>query len=370
MLIVPALGHASFNTVSSLFSTLDSPTPDPILTARWPEIIASRLYTRLPSDTTVWTASPSGRFSVKSAWNATRIPQPTITWHHLAWATSSHPRFSFVTWLAAIEALTLRTKVADWGISPERSCYFCNSIDETFDHLFFGCTSLIPFGNMCYCYAIIGETPFPPGKENLDGLVLISLAPPSWRASNSSASLRSSTAYGLSAIYSRALKNEAHHYSVIVLRIIEDTRVKFSHSAAGWVAINCDGSIRPHGGGYGCLGRNQLGAPLFAIAGGTAERNVLRMELIAIRVGLHKARCLGMERILCYSDSLLAIQILNGHVTIPWTTFDLVHDVWDLRDHFHSIDLHFHVRKTKFCADFLAGFLHHPNTSDSKFSLC
>ncbi|XP_043719432.1 uncharacterized protein LOC122667249 [Telopea speciosissima] len=340
VLIAPALGRHPFATVSTLFSSVDSTMPDPVIAARWSEIGASRFFARLPSDTTVWTASSSGRFSIKSDWHASRVSQPVVNWHHLIWASTAHPRFSFVAWLAAREALSLRTKVADWGLSPERNCYFCNLNDETFDHLFFGCS---------YTRAICKEVlllygyrrdPLPTWQSELG-----------WACSHFTGSsfVAHIKQFSFSAVIyriwsernSRAFQHAAHRYSVIVHLIIADTRDKFSNSAgvmpetpcARWFAISCDGSVRSQGAGYGSIGRNHLGTPLFAIAGGTTNRNVLRMELLAIR-------------------------ILNGHMTPPWTTFDLVHDVWDLRDSFSGLQFQFHVRETNFCADFLAGFLH------------
>ncbi|XP_043694665.1 uncharacterized protein LOC122645426 [Telopea speciosissima] len=123
-----------------------------------------------------------------------------------------------------------------------------------------------------------------------------------------------------------------------------------------WTTINCDGSIRSSATGYGTISHNHLSQAIFAIVGGTSDISILRMELLAIKVGLHKAISLGLDQIQCQSDSLMVINIINGHMKSPWPVMDILHIIWDLRDSFRRIVFQFHIRESNFCADFLAGF--------------
>ncbi|XP_043698956.1 uncharacterized protein LOC122649778 [Telopea speciosissima] len=281
LLLTPTLGRDFFATVNTLLSPtplLADPPNDPAIQTRWTEICSSRCFHRFYRDTFVWTPTSSGRFNTKSAWNATRISGAPVSWHRVIWAMSTHPRFSFIAWLADRQALTLRTKLAAWGISTIQTCYLCNLGNETFDHLFFACPYTGPIWAHLLHMCGYNRAPIDSWQAEL-----------TWVANHfqgRSFEVRirqlcfSATIYRIWAERNqRAFQNAAHHHSAVIHSIIHDTKTKFSSGnitvldnpgsrnflahwnitasfslgpetpffwlapPPGWTAVNCDGSV-------------------------------------------------------------------------------------------------------------------------------
>ncbi|XP_043716280.1 uncharacterized protein LOC122664479 [Telopea speciosissima] len=111
-------------------------------------------------------------------------------------------------------------------------------------------------------------------------------------------------------------------------------------------------------GGYGAIGRDASASVVFAIAGATMDKNVLSMELMAIRQGLRTAKAMNWWPLVqVRSDSMIATQVLTGRFAAPWNVLSLVGDILDLTDWFRGCSFQHYVRETNFCADFLAGLL-------------
>ncbi|XP_043697396.1 uncharacterized protein LOC122648212 [Telopea speciosissima] len=127
----------------------------------------------------------------------------------------------------------------------------------------------------------------------------------------------------------------------------------------GWVAINCDGSVKQDRGGrvMGAIGRDQLGNPLFAIAGGASEVSIVHMELQATKIGLLKANSSNLSRVQVRSDSMLAIKMIVGTFALSWEVRWLIEDIRILRDSFVSCSFAHQVREANSCADYLAGLV-------------
>ncbi|KAF8406614.1 hypothetical protein HHK36_008704 [Tetracentron sinense] len=62
----------------------------------------------------IWLPSPSGTFSLKSAWQALRSPKSSIPWAEIVWFTMNIPRHSFITWLALLDGLQTRECKTCW----------------------------------------------------------------------------------------------------------------------------------------------------------------------------------------------------------------------------------------------------------------
>ncbi|XP_043725702.1 uncharacterized protein LOC122672268 [Telopea speciosissima] len=99
-----------------------------------------------------------------------------------------------------------------------------------------------------------------------------------------------------------------------------------------WVALNCDGSVIRERGGNGAIGRDHLGRPLFAVAGGSRDVSIIQIELQAIKAALLKARALNLTWVQVRSDSILTIQMIVGTYLISWKIRWLIEDIWWLRN--------------------------------------
>ncbi|XP_043721036.1 uncharacterized protein LOC122668555 [Telopea speciosissima] len=226
LLLAPAVGRDFFAPVCSILQRLPCPATDPAMFSRWPEICASRTFTRLQEDTMVWTTTPSDRFSIQSAWNAIHSSQLEVPWHQLIWAASNHPRFSFIAWLATREALTLRTRAANWGITTERASYLCNQGDETFDHLFFRCSYTRAIWQALLKLCSYNCAPLDSWQGELGwvsahfiGITLVDRIKKFCFCA---------TIYRIWAEHnSCAFQNVAHHFTAVVSFVVEDTRGKF-----------------------------------------------------------------------------------------------------------------------------------------------
>ncbi|XP_043693252.1 uncharacterized protein LOC122643729 [Telopea speciosissima] len=117
-------------------------------------------------------------------------------------------------------------------------------------------------------------------------------------------------------------------------------------------------------GGYGAIGRDSRGRPVFALAGGLQNGDVIYMELFAIRAGLLKARTMQIQQVQVRSDSMVAVQMIVGTFQPHWEFLGLLEEIRSLRDGFRNCSFNHHVREINGCADFLAGFVHHVEEVD------
>ncbi|XP_050217541.1 uncharacterized protein LOC126668378 [Mercurialis annua] len=90
-------------------------------------------------DKIVWKAQNNGYFSIKSAWSFLAGVCEKVTWHSLIWFAGQIPRYSFITWLAILNRLNTRDKLARWSVINSAMCVFCNAHSECTEHLFFRC---------------------------------------------------------------------------------------------------------------------------------------------------------------------------------------------------------------------------------------
>ncbi|XP_043697089.1 uncharacterized protein LOC122647851, partial [Telopea speciosissima] len=90
-------------------------------------------------DLVVWTGNPTGIFSTKSAWNATRVKANLVDWSEAVWFEGSIKSHSFVSWRCLVDALPTRDNLLHRGIPVQHSCEFCWAGIESKNHIFFAC---------------------------------------------------------------------------------------------------------------------------------------------------------------------------------------------------------------------------------------
>ena len=86
-----------------------------------------------------WLPTPSGTFTVKSAWNLFRLRSPEVSWHYTVWFPQAIRRHAFIGWVTIQDRLTTQDKLLKWGLKNSISCVFCRASVEDRNHLFFGC---------------------------------------------------------------------------------------------------------------------------------------------------------------------------------------------------------------------------------------
>lgn len=91
-------------------------------------------------DEIFWKHSPSGEFTVKSAWEVLRQPSQKWDLHRLVWNNKCIPKMSFCNWLAVNQKLKTLSFLSSRGVSLDRTtCVLCKRETEDTNHLFFRC---------------------------------------------------------------------------------------------------------------------------------------------------------------------------------------------------------------------------------------
>lgn len=79
------------------------------------------------------------RFNSKTTWEGIRPSGEIKQWFKAVWFTGSVPKHSFTFWVANLNRLPVRSRMASWGIQLDPTCCLCNQFEETRDHLFLQC---------------------------------------------------------------------------------------------------------------------------------------------------------------------------------------------------------------------------------------
>jgi ribonuclease HI len=106
--------------------------------------------------------------------------------------------------------------------------------------------------------------------------------------------------------------------------------------------------------GFGGIIRNNHGFYLSGFSGYLNNSNdILFAELTAIYRGLRMAIDMGLSDLICYSDSLLSINLINVSTPSYHTYAVLIQDIKDLL-HDSNFTLHHTLREGNHSADFMA----------------
>lgn len=122
------------------------------------------------------------------------------------------------------------------------------------------------------------------------------------------------------------------------------------------IAVNCDGSSLgvPARSGFGGCIRNSSGSWLAGFMGFGAQGSVLRMELLAIFHGLELAWNLEHRQVECFSDSLLAVNLIQTPPSHFHVEVVLLHHILSLMHRDWNTRVTHVLREENACADFLA----------------
>ncbi|XP_074313830.1 uncharacterized protein LOC141649026 [Silene latifolia] len=85
-----------------------------------------------------WLSHPTG-YTVAGGYQWIRQKQPHVPWYKAIWNGWSVQKHTIVSWFIAREALQLKSRLFQLGISPDDLCLLCGTAPETHVHLFQQC---------------------------------------------------------------------------------------------------------------------------------------------------------------------------------------------------------------------------------------
>lgn len=112
------------------------------------EVFQIMLYSMtLPSlsttlDSYSWTVNDMAldSYSAKHTWEFLRPRGQKQDWADKVWFKGHIPSHAFMMWVAQLDRLPTRSRLASWGLQIDTCCCVCNHYHETRDHIFLRCT--------------------------------------------------------------------------------------------------------------------------------------------------------------------------------------------------------------------------------------
>jgi ribonuclease HI len=135
-----------------------------------------------------------------------------------------------------------------------------------------------------------------------------------------------------------------------------DRMVKWNQDNHQCHILNVDGSCMgsPVRAGFGGVLRNNAGLYLSGFSGFIPDStDILLAELSAVHRGYQMAKAMGIQELVCYSDSLLSINLITGQASSYHVYAVLIQDIKDLMSA-HNFTLRHCLREGNQCADFMA----------------
>lgn len=289
-------------------------------------------------------------------------PTPRLSWSWI-WRLKVPEKYKFLIWLTCQNVVPTLSLLHHRNITPSPTCARCREEDETFLHcvrdcrfsriiwqrIGFSCNGFVTAAS-AYDWIKFGLS----GSHSntfLAGLWWV------WRhcnlmcLSNENLSLTQLC----SNIYSAAAD--------IILAFDSEDNLTHSDRLVKWnnrnhqdYILNVDGSCigTPSRSGYSSVLRNSAGLFISGFSGFIPNStNILLAELTAIHQGLNMAIDLNMNDLMCYSGSLIAINLIMNDTLRFHIYAVLIQNIKDLLID-RNISLHHTLREGNQCADYFA----------------
>ncbi|KAG7594499.1 Reverse transcriptase zinc-binding domain [Arabidopsis thaliana x Arabidopsis arenosa] len=78
-------------------------------------------------------------FPTAMSWDCIRLKAPVKDWSSSVWFKGATPKHAFNMWLAQLDRLPTRDRLASWGMQIPPSCCLCSLFSESRDHLLLRC---------------------------------------------------------------------------------------------------------------------------------------------------------------------------------------------------------------------------------------
>ncbi|CAL0299240.1 unnamed protein product [Lupinus luteus] len=132
--------------------------------------------------------------------------------------------------------------------------------------------------------------------------------------------------------------------------------VHWSRPNFPYLALNVDGSSlgNPGPSSFGGILRDHTGRFIFSYSGSIGISNNLKVELSTVHQGLKLCWNRGIKKLICWSDSLDIVSLINNTATTTHIYSSLILVIRDLITLDWDIKLLHTLREGNACADFLA----------------
>ncbi|GAU43217.1 hypothetical protein TSUD_301040 [Trifolium subterraneum] len=253
-------------------------------------------------DIWTWQNDNTGIYSTKDAyiWLLDPMHINNLTGWHWIWQLCIPANIQFFLWQLVHESIPTRAFLHHRHVCSTDLCPRCSAAAETIDHCLFLCADSVSVWNMCGLHAI------PYSLQSTDRI--------SWNDLVFNHH-RESVETIVAKIHSLVLACSAAFNSPSSMgeSVVPQRRMSWSRPAAGIMCLNVDGSLlsSKNSAGYGGLLRDNHGDFIWGYYGVAAAQNILYAEIMAIYQGLKLCWENGYRKVLCCSDSLLAVNLIR-----------------------------------------------------------
>ncbi|XP_023638061.1 uncharacterized protein LOC111830446 [Capsella rubella] len=93
---------------------------------------------------------PQERFSFSGTWQLYKPVGQEVPWHKQVWFSGAIPKYSFTMWMCCLDRLPNLSRLRNWGIVEDDSCYLCEIYFKTRHHLFLRCPYSYDLWRWCF----------------------------------------------------------------------------------------------------------------------------------------------------------------------------------------------------------------------------
>lgn len=302
-------------------------------------------FNDMVEDTFIWSHNKNGVYTTKSGYSwllqnsvSSSNTQTNLSWSWI-WRLKMPEKFKLLIWLACHNAIPTLSLLQHRNIAPVATCSRCGENEETILHCLRDCRFS---SDIWHNLGFITQEFFTEScaynwlKNNANGTRpstflaglwwtwrhrnLMCLNHETWSLPRSSFLIHD-TATSIDASFQTATANH------------QERMVRWNQDNYNGHVLNVDGSCLgvPIRAGFGGTIRNAAGFYLSGFSGFIPiSSDILVAELTAIQQGLRLAVEMGIDDLVCYSDSLLSIRLLIDHVSNYHVYAVLIHDIKDL----------------------------------------
>lgn len=320
-------------------------------------------------DSFIWARNKNGNYTTKSGYDwllslkeTDDVSTPHRSWSWI-WKLHAPEKIKFFIWLIFHNAAPTLSLLHHRNMAASAICPRCGEDDETILHCIRDCH----FSKSIWINVGFADNGFFAAQNVLDWINLAASGPRCplflagiwwvWRYRN--LMCLNNESWSLF----RITNNICHSAESISLSFQKDGSATHQERFVRWncnnhmgTILNVDGSClgTPIRTGFGGIIRNTHGFYLAGFSGYINNSNdILFAELTAIYRGLRLAINMGLNDLICYSDSLISINLINVSTPSYHTYAVLIQDIKDLL-HDSNFTLHHTLREGNHSADFMA----------------
>uniref|UniRef100_A0A151UGD4 Ribonuclease H protein At1g65750 family n=1 Tax=Cajanus cajan TaxID=3821 RepID=A0A151UGD4_CAJCA len=315
-------------------------------------------------DCIVWKPDLTGNYSAKSGYNwLTFEPeqQPSEDKWLWIWKIYAPENIKFFLWLAWHDSFPTSSLIFERHILGNDKCRQCGSQEETVMHCFrdshevqevwrilqfVSCDTFSQIDNF-KMWVIHGI--------KLGGALFLSTIWEIWLGRNRLVFEGSKTKAWQVALAAKSLSEAMTN--VFLNHEVNRNLPKW----VGWldpsencVILNTDGSVMDDKAGFGGVLRSSDGVWIHGFCGNMDGSEIIGVELLGILQGLRIAQILGLSRVYCQTDSLVAVKWIKGGESHMHHYSNLVQEIHKLLDKDWAVSISHVLRECNKCADYFA----------------